>query len=206
MTRLFWTFGDSITAGTWLADPASQSWPGQLQQRLGSAATVRNLGVGGQMVAYADPGGERMDAYALRMLAAAAAAGQPLPDAVLFAGGLNDLIRATQPGDTRWAIFNLGATIASTYPGVRFLPMTVTPYRSDAGYAEALSTRRAELNTWMRAQYGLAGQLLDTGDLLTAGATYADVRWYLDGLHPNADGAGILAHGVHVLLQGKGLA
>jgi len=198
-----WTFGDSITAGTWLADPGTQSWPSRLDALLGDGVQVRNLGVGGQAVAYADPGGKRMDAWVLESLAAVPAVERPA--VVLFAGGLNDMIRNTDVGPTRQAIFELGNRIASWYPTVRFLVMTITPYRSDAGYAVPLSERRATLNAWIRAQYGPAGQLVDTGDLLTAGATYADVRYFLDHLHPDEEGTAILAHGVHDQLKEKGL-
>lgn len=194
-----WTFGDSITAGTWLADPPTQSWPAQLDALLGPGQQVRNLGVGGQAVAYADPGGERMDAYVLRMLASVPASERP--SLVLFAGGINDMIWAGDVTATRTAVFNLGNTVQGRYPGVTFRPLTITPYRSDAGYADPLSGRRSSYNAWARAQYG--PWLIDAGDVLTAGATYADPRYYLDPLHPNAAGARELAQAVYVRLEGQ---
>lgn len=197
-----WVFGDSIAFGSWLANPATQSWPAQLDARLGPGQQVRNLGVGGQAVAYPDSG-ERMDAYVLRVLASTPTA--DLPRAILFAGGINDLIHAYDVAPTRFAVFNLGNTIANSYPSVKFLPMTLTPYRADASYADALSVRRNDYNTWARAQYGPSAQIIDSGDLLTAGATYADIRYYTDFLHPDADGAGILAHGIGDVLVQKGL-
>lgn len=200
-----WAFGDSITAGTWLADPGTQSWPAQLDERLGAGQQVRNLGVGGMAVAYDDCAGcERMDNYVLRQLAAVPAA--ELPQVVLFAGGINDMIRATDPAPTRTAIYNLAYSVTSRYPAVQFQVMTITPYRSDAAYAEQLSGRRATLNSWERAMYAGSGQLVDTGDILTAGATYGDVRWFVDSLHPDADGAAMIAHGVADVLRERGLA
>lgn len=202
-TPSVWVFGDSIAAGTWLADPATQSWPAQIDELMGPGQQVRNLAVGGQAVAYSGPGLQRMDEYVLQTLAATPAA--ELPRVIVFAGGLNDFIRAYDVGPTRWAVYQLGTTIAATYPGVAFLPTTITPYRSDSGWLVALSDRRAQYNAWARDMYGQAGQLIDSGDVLTAGA-YADPRYYGDALHPNAGGAEAIADTVYTVLSQKGLA
>lgn len=197
-----WTFGDSITFGTWLADPASQSWPARLDELMGPGVQVRNLGVGGQAVAYGDCAGcERMDALVRRKLAATPAA--ELPRVIVFAGGINDMIRATDVSPTRTAVYDLGVWIAQNYPGVKFFVTTLTPYASDATYAGPLSERRATYNAWVRAMYP-GGSLVDVGEVLTAGPTYADPRYYLDGLHPDAEGAGLYADGVFAVLKVRG--
>jgi lysophospholipase L1-like esterase len=89
---------------------------------------------------------------------------------------------------------------------MRFCPLTLTPLRTDhTSDPVVLSSRRATYNTWARAQYGMAQQLVDVGDLLCAGGTYADPRLYVDGLHPNLAGANVLAAGVFAVLRGRGL-
>lgn len=199
-----WVFGDSIPAGIWLADPATQSWPAQLDTALGAGQQVRNLGVGGMAVAYTDSASpQRMDRYVLDQLAAVPA--DQLPRVVLLAGGINDLIRSTDVGPTRTAIYDLVNRIGQLYPSVRVQVLTLTPYRSDAGYADPLSQRRATVNTWLRAMYGPTGQLVDVGDILTAAPPYADVRFYVDFLHPNAAGDAQLADGVLQMLTQRGL-
>lgn len=204
MTARLWVFGDSIAAGTWLADPPAQSWPAQLDAMAGGGL-VRNLAIGGQAVAFdGGPALPRMDQLVKDTLLATPAA--ELPQLLLFAGGTNDLIRTATMDETRWATYGLGVWVLQNFPTVKFLPMTITPLRTDHGASPiALSDRRAIYNTWARAQYGQAGWLMDTGDLLCAGATFADVRWFADSLHPNVDGAGILARGVHTVLTGRGL-
>lgn len=202
MTADIWCFGDSITYGTWLANPGTESWPGQLDTLLGGGR-VRNLGVGGQAVTYADPGGESMVAFCRRVITSTAVSERPAT--IIFAGGINDMVRATDVSPTRFAVYELGGWLGTNSPGTRFLVSTITPYRGGAQYAAPLSERRATYNTWVRDMYGQSGQLMDTGDLLTAGATYADVRYYLDTLHPNARGAGVLADGMHSLLKEKGI-
>ena len=42
--------GNSITAGSKLADPKTEAYPAQLQQLLGSGYVVKNFGVGGRTV------------------------------------------------------------------------------------------------------------------------------------------------------------
>lgn len=203
-TAPVWVFGDSTAAGTFLEDPGTQAWPAQLAGMTG-CGPVRNLGAGGMAVAFESPDVPRMDAYVKDTLTHTPA-GQ-LPRLILFAGGLNDLIRSLTMDETRWAVFNLGGWMAQNYPAVRFLPMTLTPLRSDHQPAPAavLSTRRDTFNTWARAQYGQAGQLVDCGDLLCAGATYADPRHMHDSLHPDISGHAILAAGVFAVLHGRGL-
>jgi lysophospholipase L1-like esterase len=50
--------GDSQTAGAWLEQPAIESWPAQLNELLcPGSACVDNLGVGGQALVTATPGG-----------------------------------------------------------------------------------------------------------------------------------------------------
>jgi lysophospholipase L1-like esterase len=195
-----WVFGDSVAAGTWLQAPATESWPARLDAQMD--AEVQNFAVGGQAVAYSAPGLPRMDDTVKATFAANA---PERPEAVVFAGGINDMIRSPDVGPTRTAVYDLGGWIGQNYPGVRFFAMTVTPYRADAWYAQPLSERRTRFNAWERAMYAPSGQLVDTGDLLTAQTIYADSRYYSDSLHPNAEGAAVLAHGVYEALAEQGI-
>lgn len=198
-TPRIWAFGDSITAGTWLANPSAESWPARLDAMLGGGQ-IFNLGVGGQAIAYADPGGMRMDDHVKSSVLAHPNDG---PQIIIFAGGINDMIRNGDISNTRWAVYDLANWAESR--GIKFYVHTITPYASTATYAETLSGRRAEYNTWVRAMYGPSNRIIDVGDLLTAGPTYVDARYYLDHLHPNAAGAKIYAEGVYNQLKIKGI-
>lgn len=199
VTEDVWVFGDSIAAGTWLQP--GEGWVDQLDTQLGGR--VRNFAIGGQAVAFSAPGLPRMDDTVKEALQSQS----PTPKAIVFAGGINDFIQSDDSASaTRWAVFNLNSWIGANYPSVQLYVMTTTPYRSDATYAVALSGRRAQYNDWVRAQFGPYGQVIDSGDLLTAGATYADIRYYLDPLHPNAKGAPVLTDGVRNALYLKGVA
>lgn len=193
-----WVFGDSITAGTWLGP--GEGWADQLDTALGGR--VRNFGIGGQAIAFSAPGLPRMDDTIKQALIYQS----PKPTTIILAGGINDFIQSDESASTtRWAVFNLSSYLAANYPTIKFYVMTTTPYRSDAGYATTLSVRRANYNDWARAQFGPSGTLIDSGDLLTAGATYADITYYLDHLHPNAKGAAILETGVQNALHTRGI-
>lgn len=201
-----WVFGDSIAYGTWLADPGTQSWPAQVDERMGPGQQVRNLGIGGQAVAFGQPDVPRMDSYVRETLLATPA--DQLPATIVLAGGVNDLIRSDNSmWDTRLAVFNLVLWIGYTYPQVEVVVATLTPMLAvHPWWAPTLSFRRDVYNTWARAQWGPSGQLLDVGDLLTAGSTYADVRYYVDSLHPDVEGAAVLAHGAFDVLSQRGAA
>lgn len=192
-----WVFGDSVPAGTWLAP--EEGWVDRVDNSVDGG--IWNFAVGGTSVAF---GANRIDA---RVKASLQQYPNQLPKAIILDGGRNDFIQSDNGvGDLRWAVFNLDSWLAANYPSIKFYVMTVTPYRSDAGYAETLSLRRSNYNTWVRAQFGPSGRVIDAGDLLTAGSTYADIRYYRDFIHPDAEGAEIVAHGVGDFLAEKGIS
>ena len=51
--------------------------------------------------------------------------------------------------------------------------------------------------------YGPSGQLIDSGDILTAG-DWADIRFMADSLHPDAEGAEQFAHGIGDVIEERG--
>jgi len=97
--------GNSIAAGYGLADPATQSFPARLQQRvdsLGWNVEVRNAGLSGETTA----GGLRRIQWLLQ---------QPVDILVLELGG-NDGLRGVDPSATKGNLTAIVDTTLSRYP------------------------------------------------------------------------------------------
>jgi len=97
--------GNSIAAGYGLADPATQSFPARLQQRvdsLGWSVEVRNAGLSGETTA----GGLRRIPWLLQ---------QPVDILVLELGG-NDGLRGVDPSATKENLTAIVDTTLSRYP------------------------------------------------------------------------------------------
>jgi hypothetical protein len=204
-TEPIWIFGTSVEAESWTP---GHGWPSVLAGLLGPGK-VRNLGVGGQAMAYGDPasGLQRMDDWIRQSVTAAGAA---KPRWVIIGALLNDLPRSDDVSPTRWATFTVTEWLKAQ--GITALVMTCTPVTAEFFGAQpgVINRRRSELNSWIRAQYW-NGQLVDTGDLLATASGYADDRAMLDSLHPDAspedgvDGSQVLALAVRDFLEEKGI-
>lgn len=206
-TERIWVFGTSIEWGVGTDDPATLSWPARLDDMLGGGQ-IRNLAVGGSAMAHPVEGQLQMDDHIKNEVLAHPYDG---PQTVIIGGPINDLIRAADVSPTRWDVYNIVNWLQAR--GIRVLVMTITPFTSShIPSPDALSSRRADYNTWLRQMYGPYGQLIDSGDVLTAGATFGDERAFADSLHPDAsgedgfDGTLAIAQVVRDVLQNRGYA
>jgi acyl-CoA thioesterase-1 len=107
-TRTIVFFGDSLTAGYGLDDPAAQSFPALIAEKISAAGLpwrVVNAGVSGDTSA----GGERRIDWVLR---------QPIDILVLELGG-NDGLRGTAPAVTRANLTSIIDRIRARQPSTR---------------------------------------------------------------------------------------
>lgn len=162
--------GDSITAGYGL--PAGDALPMRLQQALVSrdvAVTVENAGVSGDTSAG---GLARLD-WAI----------QGAPDLVIVALGANDGLRGVDPADTRR---NLNAIIDRLQDkGTRImLAGMLAPPNMGADYADQFNRLYPEI---------AAEQHVPLYAFLLDGVAADPKLNQSDGIHPNAEGAIIIA-------------
>lgn len=162
--------GDSITAGYGLA--AGEELPVQLEKALeseGIAATVENAGVSGDTSAG---GRSRLD-WAI----------QGSPDLVIVALGANDGLRGVDPADTR---NNLSAIIDRLRrKGARVvLAGMYAPPNMGAEYGERFNRIYPEI---------AAEQDVRLYPFLLDGVAADPSLNQADGIHPNAEGARIIA-------------
>jgi len=162
--------GDSITAGYGLA--AGEELPAQLEKALeseGIAATVENAGVSGDTSAG---GLSRLD-WAI----------QGEPDLVIVALGANDGLRGVDPADTR---NNLSAIIDRLrQKGARVvLAGMYAPPNMGAEYGERFNRIYPEI---------AAEQDVRLYPFLLDGVAADPSLNQADGIHPNAEGARIIA-------------
>ena len=103
-------FGDSLTAGYGLDDPASQAYPALIQQKLTAAGLrwrVVNAGLSGETTS----GGARRVDWILR---------QPI-DIFVLALGANDGLRGLDPADTRRNLPQIFDKVRAKYPQARLV-------------------------------------------------------------------------------------
>lgn len=162
-------FGDSITAGFGLEEPAEQAFPALIQKRLSAAGRtwrVVNAGLSGETTS----GGLRRVEWVLR---------QPVDVFVLELGG-NDGLRGIEPAVSRQNLQGIIARVRAKYPAVKILitgmqmPPTLGPdYTRDfAGiYPELAEKNHVALLPFLLDGVGGSSEL-NQGD----------------GIHPNAEG------------------
>jgi acyl-CoA thioesterase I len=109
-TRTLVFFGDSLTAGYGLADPASESYPALIQQKIDAAGLgwrVVNAGLSGETTA----GGLRRIDWILR---------QPV-DLFVLALGANDGLRGINPAVSRDNLQQIVDRVRAKYPQARIV-------------------------------------------------------------------------------------
>ena len=103
-------FGDSLTAGLGLADPASEAFPALIQARL-NAAGLRWRIVNGGLSGETSSGGLRRVDWLLR---------SPV-DVFVLALGANDGLRGISPVLTRTNLEQIIARVRAKYPAVKII-------------------------------------------------------------------------------------
>jgi acyl-CoA thioesterase-1 len=167
-------FGDSLSAGFGLADPGTQSFPALVQARIDAAHLpwrVVNAGLTGETSA----GGLRRLDWVLRQKA----------DVFVLELGANDGLRGTAPAATRANLQAIIDRVRSRYPDARIvlagmkMPPSMGPDYAAAfdGIFPALAARNG---------------LVLVPFLLDGVAEKPDLNQG-DNLHPNAEGAAIVA-------------
>ena len=175
-------FGDSLTAGYGLEDPATQAYPALVQEKISAAGLpwrVVNAGLSGETTA----GGARRIDWILR---------QPVDLFVLALGG-NDGLRGIEPGISRAALARIMERVREKNPAARLVvagmmmpPMLGADYTREfsALYPELAKKYSATLIPFLLA--GVGGDPALNQD---------------DQIHPTARGHAVVAETVWRALQ-----
>jgi len=167
-------FGDSLTYGFGLDDPATQSYPALVQKKISAAglnAKVVNAGLSGDTTA----GGLRRVDWVLRQKV----------DIFVLALGANDGLRGIDPGDIEANLNSIIAKVRRKYPtatiilaGVKMPAILGADYVRDYDEVFPAVAARQEVTLIPFLLEGVGG--------------HADLN-QSDGIHPNARGAEIVA-------------
>ncbi|OIR05119.1 esterase TesA precursor [mine drainage metagenome] len=175
-------FGDSLTAGLGLEDPASQAFPGLIQKKIDAAGLpwrVVNAGLSGETSA----GGLRRVDWVLR---------QHVDIFVLELGG-NDGLRGIPPADTRANLQGIVDRVRAKYPDARIvLAGMQMPSNLGPAYTRAFRDVYPEL---------AAKDHLVLIPFLLAGVGGRPDLNQADGIHPTARGHAIVADTVWTVLR-----
>jgi acyl-CoA thioesterase-1 len=170
-------FGDSLTAGLGLADPGTQSFPGQIQKKIDAQHLpwrVVNAGLSGETSA----GGLRRIDWVLNQRV----------DALVLELGGNDGLRGTATDVTEANLQAIIDRVRSRYPDARIVLAGMRmPPNMGQEYTEAFQAIFPALAR--KNKTDLVPFLLD-GVAERPGLNQAD------GIHPNASGAALVADGV----------
>ena len=188
--------GNSVTYGYGLPNPATDAYPAQLQKLLGDAFDVRNFGRNGATLMHGSGTTYRLQNECKRALAFA-------PDYVVIDLGLNDVDPMNwTPNDTAFTrdYRELIDAFRRVNPRCRIWICHMTPIAYDyPNYFHGLRERYAMI------RQKIADVARETG------ASLIDLRepfrhrldLLFDGLHPNAEGARLLAATIGGALTGR---
>ena len=175
-------FGDSLTAGYGLADPATESYPARIQEKISAAGMgwrVVNAGLSGETTA----GGLRRVDWILR---------QPV-DVFVLALGANDGLRGLDPALSRKNLEEIIGRVKAKYPQAKIAVGGMQmPPSMGADYARAFEQMFAEVAKKHGA--ALIPFLLD-------GVGGIDRLNQPDQIHPNAEGHRLVAENVWKVLR-----
>ena len=174
-------FGDSLTAGYGLADPDTQSYPALIRARIEAEHLpwrVVNAGLSGETSA----GGLRRVDWVLNQRV----------DVFFLELGANDGLRGTSPDVTRKNLQAIIDRVRARYPGATIVLAGMRmPPNMGADYDEAF---RAIFPSLASDNHVLLVPFLLDGFARIPGLNQAD------GMHPNPEGASIVAEGVWKVL------
>lgn len=188
--------GNSVTYGYGLPNPATDAYPAQLQKLLGDTFDVRNFGRNGATLMHGSGTTYRLQNECKRALAFA-------PDYVVIDLGLNDVDPMNwTPNDTAFTrdYRELIDAFRRVNPRCRIWICHMTPIAYDyPNYFHGL-----------RERYAMIRQKI-TDVARETGASLIDLRepfrhrldLLFDGLHPNAEGARLLAATIGGALTGR---
>jgi lysophospholipase L1-like esterase len=213
-TKAIVTFGDSITDGTASTLNGDDRWPDVFARRLhasmGSAFSVVNEGIGGNMVAgpadYAAhpfPGGpsamDRLDRDVLSL---------PNVAKVIWLEGINDFGNAgAEPGKVEDGVREIVKKLRAAIPGVQIYMATLTSSMNstNGGYgAKAVDEKRRAYNDFIRSA-GIFDGVIDfdaatvdpqTGELKAEFQPNSSVGGPGDKLHPNRAGYAAMGNAI----------
>jgi acyl-CoA thioesterase-1 len=175
-------FGDSLTAGYGLENPAAEAYPALIGKKLAAAGLpwrVVNAGLSGDTSA----GGERRLDWVLR---------QPV-DIFVLALGANDGLRGFDPAVTRANLEAIVERVRARYPAAKIV---LAGMRMPPNLGEDYT--RAYAATFPRVA---AEEHLPLIPFLLAGVGGNPALTQADGLHPTAAGDAIIADTVWQTLQ-----
>lgn len=176
--------GDSITEGSGLGSPATESYPAKLQRLLGAEYMVRNFGVSGRTLL-------KKGDFPYWKEAAYTQSRNWEPDVVIIKLGTND----SKPQNWRHGTNFVAETeeLAASYAGLashpRILLCTPCPVYGNGAFEIRPAVVANEIAPMIRE---LAGRLtLEVIDLHTGMAGHRE--WFPDTVHPNTRGTTVLS-------------
>ncbi len=205
-TQDVWVFGDSIVAGTWLPNPARDSWVSRVNERIGGerCQEIANYGIGGKtLLSY--PSANLVGLVSTAPPEVAAAVSKPR--LVIISIGINDLMDTADQAAMAKGFTRLRRALLAAGAG-EVMFTTILPYGHGSAQPDAwlpiLDARRNTVNDWLRATWQPQGLLIERDGLLEAPfSPYLDDRYQVgDGLHPNQWGAFILADAINLASLG----
>ncbi|MBE9662690.1 arylesterase [Mucilaginibacter myungsuensis] len=175
-------FGDSLTAGYGLADAGNESYPALIGQKIsaeGLSYRIINAGVSGDT---SGGGLNRLDYWI----------SQPV-DVFVLELGINDLTRRTAPSTIYNNLEAIVKKVIAKHPKVKLalMGMQLPAFIPGTLVAEFRAIYQKLADTYHMA---LVPFFLDG----VAGMRHLNIR---DGIHPNAEGYGIIANNVWPVLR-----
>lgn len=187
--------GDSQTAGAWLDDPATESWPARLDDLLcPETSCVTNIAVGGQPIGTVSPTGPPPLLAALDTQLALI---EQADTAVVLIGQLDLVSNDDTDQIVQW-YGELEQRLAAFGINEVFF-LTLLPFDTESHpnpeWIPQLEERRSAINAALRTEWGRTQHLVDLDGLLTeeGSAEFRPELSIKDGNHLNARGSAIVA-------------
>jgi lysophospholipase L1-like esterase len=189
------TIGDSQTAGAWLDDPATESWPARLDESLCPEATcVTNIAIGGQPIGTTSPTGPPP---LLDTLDEQLAEVDEVTTAVVLIGQL-DLV-STDDIDQILSWYGELEQRLTAFGTDDVYFATLLPFDTEAhpnpDWIPQFEARRSAINAGLRAEWGPQGQVIELDSALTEPGSdeFRPELSTKDGNHLSAEGSLIVA-------------
>lgn len=201
--------GNSITAGFLLKDPKTESYPSRLQQMLGSEYEVGNFGLSGATL-LSDGHRPYIKTEEFQKAVAFDA------DIVIVHLGLNDTDPRNWPNfsqNFKRDYLRLLDTLGINKPGKKFYIAEMSPllpahrryYASSRDWFQEVNQAIRNISKTKFYPQNAQGKAEEREITLLNFSEPFDARWHLfpDALHPNAEGAQLLAEYVYKSLKGQ---